>query len=376
MKAWMFQPVTYVPPQPLSQVWPLPGAEYDPEIGQRSFQNAIEQAVVAEQLGLDGISVAEHHYAAASLTPNPTVMAGVLSQRLQRATIALLGATPPLHNPLRVAEEYAMLDNLLGGRFVAGLLRGTPNEFLTYGTNPDETRAKYEEGIELTLKAWTEPRPFSWQGRHYQFRTISIWPRPIQKPHPPLFISGNSKESGNIAARLHLNMGLSFCPVPVAAQLSAHYREQAAKAGWEPTSDNILYRGFIHVAETDQKALEEVGYTYWRLPNAAPMSPPMPLPSVPLSKLDASVAATATATAAPPAALDVKQALSADSFATMGLQFCGSPDRVLEQIRHLRDATGVGIIDFVFQGPSLPHDMLLHSLELFCKEVLPRMHEL
>lgn len=370
MKAWMFQPVTYVPPKPLSQVWPLPGAEYDPEIGERSFQHAIEQAIVAEQLGLDGISVAEHHYAAASLTPNPTVMAGALSQRLHRATIALLGATPPLHNPLRVAEEYAMLDNLLGGRFVAGLLRGTPNEFLTYGTNPDETRAKYEEGIELILKAWTEPRPFSWQGRHYQFRTVSVWPRPLQQPHPPLFISGNSKESGNIAARLHLNMGLSFCPVPVAAQLSAHYREQAARAHWEPTADNILYRGFIHVAETDQKALEEVGYTYWRLPTAAPMPQPASQASLPVST------GSTTATATAPAAMDVKQALSADSFASMGLQFCGSPDSVLEQIRHLRDAAGVGIIDFVFQGPSLSHDRLLHSLELFGKEVLPRMHEL
>jgi len=366
MKAWMFQPVTYVPRNPLPQVWPLPGAEYDREIGAHSFRNAIQQAVVAEQLGLDGISVAEHHYAAASLTPNPTILAGVLSQRLNRATVALLGATPPLHNPLRVAEEYAMLDNLLGGRFVAGLLRGTPNEFLTYGTNPDETREKYEEGIELLLKAWSEPYPFSWQGRHYQFRTVSVWPRPLQQPRPPLFISGNSKESGSIAARLHLNMGLSFCPVPVAGQLSAFFREQAAKAGWEPTADNLLYRGFIHVAETDQKALEEVGYTYWRLPNAAPLPQPVPQQTAPVG------AATATA----PAAVDVSKALSADQFASMGLQFCGSPESVLQQIRTLRDATGVGIIDFVFQGPSLPHTMLMRSLELFGKEVLPRMHEL
>src|SRR5437868_10054775 len=120
MQAWIFQPVTYVPSRPFPLVWPLPGAVYDPEIGERSFQNAIEQAVVAEQLGFDGVSVAEHHYTALHLTPNPMVMAGVLSQRLQRVKIALLGATIPLTNPVRVAEEFAMVDNLTRGRLVAG----------------------------------------------------------------------------------------------------------------------------------------------------------------------------------------------------------------------------------------------------------------
>ncbi|HLI06792.1 MAG TPA: LLM class flavin-dependent oxidoreductase [Ktedonobacteraceae bacterium] len=368
MKAWIFHPVTYVPSRPLPQVWPVPATAYDTEIGERSFHNAIEQAITAEQLGFDGVSVAEHHYAGASLTPNPSVMAGALSQRLKRATIAMLGATIPLTNPVRVAEEYAILDNLTGGRLVAGMLRGTPNEFLTYGTNPDETRAQYEEGVELILKAWTEPLPFGWQGRHYQYRTISVWPRPVQKPYPPVFVSANSRESGSFAARMHLNMGLSFCPVHVAAQLSAFYREQAHKAGWEPAADNMLYRGFIHVAETDQKAMEEVAHTYWQVPTADAK------PSVAHSASETSGGGTATATA--PADLDVKKALSADQFKSMGLQFCGSPDSVFEQIRQLKNETGVGIIDFVFQGISLPHDMVLHSMELFGKEVLPRMHDL
>ncbi len=247
---------------------------YDPEIGERSFQNAIKQAVVAEQLGFDGISVAEHHYAAIPMNPNPMVMAGALSQRLQRVKIALLGPTIPLTNPVRVAEEFAMVDNLTGGRLVAGMLRGTPNEFATYGINPDETRAQYEEGIELILKALTEPQPFGWQGRHYQYRTISIWPRPLQQPRPPVFVSGISQESGRIAARLRLNMGIAFAPVPLAAQFTTFYREQAAKAGWEPTSDNVLYRGYIHVAETDEKAHKEVDYSYWYVPDPAAMLTP------------------------------------------------------------------------------------------------------
>jgi alkanesulfonate monooxygenase SsuD/methylene tetrahydromethanopterin reductase-like flavin-dependent oxidoreductase (luciferase family) len=349
-------------------VWPVPAAVYDTAIGERSFNNAIEQAVTAEQLGFDGVSVAEHHYAGASLTPNPSVMAAALSQRLKRATIAMLGATLPLTNPVRVAEEYAILDNLTGGRLVAGMLRGTPNEFLTYGTNPGETRAQYEEGVELILKAWTEPQPFGWQGRHYQYRTVSVWPRPIQNPHPPIFVSANSRESGSFAARMHLSMGLSFCPLPVAAQLSTFYREQANKASWEPTADNMLYRGFIHVAETDQKAMEEVAYTYWQVPTGEAKAP--------ASHHGQGASRGGTDTATAPADLDVKKALSADQFKSMGIQFCGSPDSVFEQIRQLKNETGIGIIDFVFQGISLPQAMVLHSMELFGKEVLPRMHEL
>jgi alkanesulfonate monooxygenase SsuD/methylene tetrahydromethanopterin reductase-like flavin-dependent oxidoreductase (luciferase family) len=363
MKAWTFQPVTYVPQKPLPQVWPLPGAEYDREIGERTFQRAIEQAVVAEQLGFDGVSFSEHHYAAASLSPSPAVIAGALSQHLKRATIALLGATLPLSNPVRVAEEYAVLDNLCGGRFVAGLLRGTPNEFLTYGNNPSETRAQYEEGIEIILKAWTEPQPFGWQGRHYQYRTISVWPRPLQRPYPPVFISANSKESGSFAASHHLNVGLSFCPPPVASQLSAFYREEAAKAGWEPAPENMLYRGFIHISETDQQAQEEVARNYWRVPTKEKptSSPPTWVENARGER--------------PQGAQDVKRALSAEG-ARGGLQFCGSPDTVFEQIRYLHTEAGIGIVDLIFQGVSMPHEMILKSMELFSKEVLPRMHEL
>jgi alkanesulfonate monooxygenase SsuD/methylene tetrahydromethanopterin reductase-like flavin-dependent oxidoreductase (luciferase family) len=296
-------------------------------------------------------------------------MAAALSQRIKRARIALIGSTLPLTNPVRVAEEYAMLDNLTGGRLVVGLLRGTPNEFLTYGTNPAETRAMYEEGIELVLKAWTEPQPFGWQGRHYQYRTISLWPRPLQQPHPPVFVSANSKESGSFAASHHLNMGLSFVPVPVAAQLSRFYQEQSRLAGWEPTAENKLYRGFIHVAPTDQQAVEDVQQAYWKLSEVS---------STPQLSSDAGRGGIATATK--PVAMDSKQAidqaLSAQSFAALGLQFCGSPQSVLRQIRHLHEEVGVGIIDFVFRGPSLSHEMTLRSLELFGKEVLPHLHEL
>ena len=222
------------------------------------MQAGLEQFQLADELGFDWITLAEHHYAPLSLTPNPMVMAGAVSQRVRRAKIALLGANLPSLNPVRVAEEFAMVDVLTGGRLVAGMLRGTATEYVTYGTNPAESRERFEEALQLILKAWTEPQPFGWLGRYYEYRTIAIWPRPIQQPHPPVFMSGSSPESGELAARHRLHLGLAFTTVPLAREAARYYREQAAAAGWEPTSEHLLYRLPVHVADTDEQALEDL----------------------------------------------------------------------------------------------------------------------
>src|SRR5919199_1887873 len=212
--------------------WPVPAHAFSAEVAQRSIEASLEQFELADQLGFDWVTVAEHHYAPMSMTPNPMVMAGALTQRVKRAKIALLGPNIPIQNPVRVAEEFAMLDVMTGGRVVAGMMRGTSNEYATYAINPSESRDRFEEALELILRAWTEPQPFGWQGRYYEYRTISIWPKPVQQPHPPLFMSGSSPESGEFAARNRLGLGLAFTTVPLASQAAAYYREQAARADW------------------------------------------------------------------------------------------------------------------------------------------------
>ena len=87
-----------------------------------------------------------------------------------------------------------MLDTMSGGRLVAGMMRGTPNEYVAYNINPAESRERFAEALHLIRRAWTETRPFGWLGRYCQYRTISIWPRPIQQPHPPLYMSGSSPD--------------------------------------------------------------------------------------------------------------------------------------------------------------------------------------
>src|SRR5438552_10272231 len=238
--------------------WPVPTDEFSPEAAERSMQASLEQFELADQVGFDWVTVAEHHFAPMSLTPNPMIMAGALTQRVRNAKIALLGANIPILNPVRVAEEFAMLDTMTGGRIIAGMLRGTSNEYVTYATNPAESRERFEEALELIVRAWVEPVPFGWQGRYYEYRTISIWPRPVQQPHPPIYVSGSSPEAGELAARQHLHLGFAFTTVPLASQAARYFREQANAAGWEPTPDDILYRLGVHVADTTEQAMEDL----------------------------------------------------------------------------------------------------------------------
>ena len=117
-----------------------------------------------------------------------------------------------------------MLDTLAPGRIVVGLLRGPAGKYFSYDLNPQEARERTDEGMELILKAWTEPQPFGWQGRHFQYRTVSIWPRP-QDPPPPTYALGTSAEAGEFAARHHIGLGLSYGSFEIMARATNHYRD-------------------------------------------------------------------------------------------------------------------------------------------------------
>ena len=147
----------------------------------------------AVEAGFDWLTVAEHHYSQAQLAPNPVVAAAAISQRYRDVKVAVLGIVLPLVNPVRAAEEIGMLDMLSGGRAIVGFFRGIPNEFLTYGTNPSDSRAMHEEVLELLLTSWSEPHAFGWEGRFYRYRTVAVWPRPVQEPHPPLLLAGTQR---------------------------------------------------------------------------------------------------------------------------------------------------------------------------------------
>jgi len=332
MKASFLGAAGYERAAPRFGAWPVAPEDCDREVAAYSMRRTIENCRRAEELGFDWVSLSEHHYAPAMLTPNPLVLAGALSQALSHAKIALLGPLLPLNNPVRVAEEIAMLDCLSDGRVIVLFLRGLPFEHNTYVPVAEQSREMTQEGIELILKAWTEPKPFAWNGKHFQFKSISVWPRTRQVPHPPMFGSGNSEESALFAARHRFGLAMSFMPVSRAARMVALYKAEAQRCGWSPAPDQILYRGICAMDAHDD--------------------------GNPFDRAEAE--ARAKGEEAPTI--------------VRGPFFTGGGKGALRQIAKLRDA-GVGVIDvdIVSVAEAVNYAEQAVALERFARDVLPEI---
>ncbi len=189
MQVGFFSEMPYKPLAP-DNSWPVPSKYYDPEIGSELYRQTLEEFVRADELGYDILSINEQHFKPSNVSPSPNLLFANLATRTKRAKFLPYGALLPLHSPIRIAEEYAMLDVLSKGRLLAGFVRGGPSNHLAYNISPDDARGRYEEAWELIVKAWTTHEPFSWKGTHYQFETVNVWPRVYQKPYPPIWSSG------------------------------------------------------------------------------------------------------------------------------------------------------------------------------------------
>ncbi len=328
----------YDGPAPGIEIWPASPEYCDPAVAHDSYQRYFEMSELAETLGFDWVSVSEHHYAPYQMTPNPMIMASALIQRLKRVRIALLGPLVPINNPVRLAEEIAMLDTISGGRMEILFLRGTPNEHNTYDTPPETTRAMTQEGIDLILKAWQTSEPFAWKGEHYAFNHISVWPTITQKPTPPVFGSGNSEESVIFAAKRRMGIAFSFTPPEVVRTWVELYRVECAKAGWEPTPEHVIYRGIAYLAENDAQAQADMEAYFGMKAQEASQLQSKTMGGPPLAPL------------------------------VLQPYFVGGPETMIDRFRALYDC-GVGICDlpFVIGSP----EQQRRSLILFGEKVLP-----
>ena len=344
--------------------WPTPSDGYLAEEAARSMSTSLAQFKLADDLGYDWVALTEHHFGPFSLTPNPTVFAGAMTQVVKRAKIALLGSLVPMLNPIRVAEEVAMLDNMSNGRIIAGMLRGTPNENVTYNTNPSESRARFEEALLLIREAWTQPIPFGWQGRFFEFRAISIWPRPMQQPHPPIFMSGSSPESAAFAGRNRVSLGLAVTTLPLATEAVGRYRAAAREAGWTPKPENVLYRLGFHVADTDEQANADFAASHARRQRGSPV--------LANQALEATIAGTGYYGADHARQGErVRGHHELSDRLELGQIMLGSPVTVLAQAERIRRQLGAGIFDLI---PAFElGDRTLHSMELFAEKVLPKL---
>lgn len=366
MQIGIFGPVPYLAPE-VPRGFPQPPRHYDPARGVASMEEALRVFELADDLGLDYVSVAEHHFAARQLTPDPNLFAAAMTQRVRNAKIAILGVLLPMLDPVRVAEQFAMLDTLSNGRLLPGVFRGTPNELLVYHSNPKESRGRYEEAVRLIQKCWTEPEPFGWEGKYYRYRQIAVWPRPVQQP-PPLLISGNSVQSARFAGTHHLDMGFSLGDLNAKAINIGHYKGAARDAGWTPSPDNLLTRYIIYVDETDEKARAELARHHVDVPPdparmayfqqlwAAGIGAPPPRPAAP-----------------PPPPKPTRQpGTPAGGFPTL----IGSPDTLLRRMHEIVETTGVGRFDLIFTGDHISQERGVAALKLFAKEMLPTLQKL
>lgn len=365
MKAALFSTTRYT--GPAKPGWPVAADNYQSDIASDSMDATLENFKLADEVGFDWVTVAEHHYAPMSLNPNPMVMAGAMTQVVKNAKIALLGPNIPINNPIRVAEEFAMIDTLTRGRVVAGLMRGTGNEYVTYNVNPAESRDRFKEAVELIRAAWTEEQPFGWQGRHYQYRTISIWPRPVQKPHPPIYVSASSPESGDFAAASKVGIGFAFTSAPQAGEAADYYREQSEKNGWTPTADDVVFRLGFHVADNDEDAMQD-------LLNA---------PGGGAARVGVSVSNKAVEEAVKDAGYygrDVEGQRGRlfsrgqlEDRIESGQILVGGPDTVISQIKKLKATVGCGVMDLTIGGDL--GERTKKSIRLMGETILPQIRD-
>ena len=233
---------------------------FDPVAGSRLYNEYLEHYRLAESVGFDGIMLNEHHNAPFCMQAKCNVFASILAATTKRVKIVLLGNPLPLaDNPVRLAEELAMIDMVSSGRLVSGFVRGGGQEQLATGVNPAYNRERFEEAHDLIVKTWTQPGPFRWEGTHYQHRVVNPWAVPLQKPHPRVWIPGVlSKETIIWAAQQR------YPYIALNAPRSRRPRRSGSSTTRWPTSAATPAVPSIaatcircHVAETDEKAMAE-----------------------------------------------------------------------------------------------------------------------
>ena len=239
--------------------WPLPRQHFRPEVAVRTYAEHLEAWEELDRLGYDGVGFNEHHTSPYGLMNSPNLMAAAASQRTKRLKLLIYGNLLPLHDPLRLAEELAMLDCMSNGRIISGFARGIPREHNVFGVPMPDSRARFEEAWEIVRRAWTE-EVFSYDGRFWSYRDVAIWPRPVQQPHPPVWMPvTSSKESIEWAARHNIPITPGLGPIGLQEDVVRYYGECLRRHGHRLTPDHIVMQATVFVADSKAQALKEAG---------------------------------------------------------------------------------------------------------------------
>lgn len=244
----------------------VPNSLWDNGQSRGLYQEYIDQLAYADELGFDGMVLNEHHQNIYGLMPSPNIIAAALTQRSSHGKIVVLGNLLPLHmNPLRVAEEYAMLDQMSDGRLIAGFAPGGGPETFNYNVPSANTREKFWEAADLIVRSWTEDGPFAHEGRYFPLRYVNPWPKPLQKPHPPIWIPGSRSPStmAEVAKRGYCYFLSSRSHGGETHRAQQEFAAVLERHGdrYQPFRFGILMSAYV--AETDGQAREECEEGVW-----------------------------------------------------------------------------------------------------------------
>ena len=341
------------------------------------YNQSIDELMLAAEVGFDGLGTNEHHQNPYGFMCNPNLFGAILARMTRDrgldVAIVQLGATLVSALPIRVAEEYAVLDCLSGGRLIAGVPVGLGADAgLSYGVTPIEQRARWREGIEFMLRAWTSIEPFAWNGEHYQLRNVNLWPRPVQSPHPPLLVPGGHSSStwDMCHERDWAYAFLSYFGARAAEAAMDGFWEHAEGYGRDRNPYRASFLQLVGVAESDERAEVEYGphleYFYKRLLHFPPpyFTPPGYL------EYPSQLGAIKAILASPP--VDLK-ALTARDMIERGFAVVGSPATVRERLEAIARRLDVGHLLAITQFGSMPHELAERNIRLVGSEVLPHL---
>ena len=352
---------------------------YDPMLGSDLYNRYLDEKIYAEEMGFDGLMLNEHHSSPFCMGSTVNVEASILARITNKAKIVLLGNVLPIwDDPLWLVEQLATIDMISKGRLVSGWVRGTARESVSHNSPPAYNLERFQEAHEFIVKAWTEPGPFRWEGKHYQYRYVNPWVKPYQKPHPPIMLPGVvSRDSVMWAARQRIPYIMLATQLEPTRQSFEVYKETAREEGYEAGPQNFGYLWKVHVDEPEELA-EEVARKFVQGPsnpfnagNEGTANPALnKLPGMTSRRRTLPTAQVATANRGGQLSRSFEDQVSDHTIIS------GTPKTVIPKIRHVLEYLRPGSVFFWDGDGAMTHDDQMRSLRLMGEEVLPAVREI
>ncbi len=360
-------------------VWvDVPAHLFDPETAYTIYNQTLDELKFAAEVGYDGICVNEHHQNAYGIMPSPNLMASVMARETRDVAIIVMGNSIALYDPpIRVAEEFAMLDCISGGRLVAGFPTGTcMDTAYGYGVSPAILREKYAEAEDLILRAWEEEDIFSFNGKYTQLRYVNIWPRPLQKPRPPVWVpgAGSIETWASCIEKGHLYAYLSYSGFKRGKKVMDGFWKVANEVG----VDNPYHAGFLQlvcVAENEQqlqdKWAEHAEYFYNKMLHTYEG-----FSDAPGYRSLETIRAGLLAQTISRFGREGSDTKTFDDLREAGNIVAGTPSQVTEQLEKVIKDLRVGHLMILNQFGSAPHELAKENIKLTAEKVLPNLRHL